>query len=151
MRIVAGDPLPVSVAEIDEVLAQLGDPEGGLDAGTLRTLKRARDLLAEAEKERAAEDAKAAAAGTKYVSRAEFDALRTAQAIALAQLINCVNTAMWSQGRYFASMDAIAEKEPAAVKRELQRLLREARDTDTVDIAADRARSAPWQPGARLY
>lgn len=151
MRVAAEDPLPVSVAQIDEALTQLDDPESGLDARTLRTLKRARDLLAEAEKERAAEDAKAAAAGTKYVSRAEFDALRTAQAIALAQLISCVSTAMWAPGRYFSSMDAIAEKEPAAVKRELQRLLREARDADTLDIAADRARSAPWQPGYRPY
>lgn len=72
---------PVTVAELDEALVEAQELE--LASGTLSVLKRVRVLVVDAETRHADQDAKA---GASPVSRAEFDALLAAFAVALAQV-----------------------------------------------------------------
>lgn len=88
----------------------------------------------------------------QYATRAELNALRSAHVVMLAQLLSCVQSSMYSPGRYYASCDDLAEKQPAAVKREMARLSRDMQAVHTLDIAADRnSRHATWQPGYNPY
>lgn len=98
------------------------------------------------------EPAKGSADKPQYATRAELNALRSAHAVLLAQLLSCVQNTMYSPGRYYASCDDLAEKQPAAVKREMARLSRDMQAVHTLDIAADRnSRHATWQPGYNPY
>jgi len=67
-------PAPVTLSQLDDALAEA--QKFDLRAGTVGPLKRVRELLARAEK-------KAAAVGGEPVTRAEFDALANAHALAL--------------------------------------------------------------------
>lgn len=74
-------PAPITVAKLDEALANMQELE--LAASTLSVLKRVRALVATAETQHAEQDAKAGAAP---VSRAEFEALLAAFAVVVAQI-----------------------------------------------------------------
>jgi hypothetical protein len=73
---------PVTLSQLDDALAEA--QELGLPAGTLAPLKRVRELLARAEE-------RAAAIGSEPVTRAEFDALANAHALALVVIADLLH------------------------------------------------------------
>jgi hypothetical protein len=77
-----GGPAPVTLSQLDDALAEARDLD--LPAGTLVPLKRVRELLARAE-------GRAAAVGSEPVTRAEFDALANAHALALVVIADLLH------------------------------------------------------------
>lgn len=75
-------PAPVTLAAFDDALAEVLGL--GLPTGTLTPLKRVRELLARAEES-------AAAVGGEPVTRAEFDALASAHALALVVIADMLH------------------------------------------------------------
>jgi hypothetical protein len=78
-------PAPVTLSQLDDALAEARDLE--LAAGTLAPLKRVRELIASAEQT-------AAAVGSEPVTRAEFDALADAHALALVVIADLLHDPM---------------------------------------------------------
>ena len=94
----------------------------------------------------------AAVVSPQFATRAELDALRSASALMLAQLLSCVTNSMFSSSRYFASIDEVCAKQPASVKNEVAALIRAANAVRTVDLSGNRNKSPPaYQPGYRSF
>lgn len=80
---VAEGVLSVTVEQLDDAIVELRDPEVGLARRHLKSLKIARDLLAQEVKRRAAEEK---AEGGEFITRKEFSSFAVAVACALSDL-----------------------------------------------------------------
>lgn len=80
---VADGELSVTVEQVEEAIAELSEPEVGLARQHLKSLKIARDLLAQEVKRRAAEET---AECGEFITRKEFSSFAVAVACALSDL-----------------------------------------------------------------
>jgi hypothetical protein len=114
---------PVTLIEFDDALAEARKFD--LPAGTLSPLTRIRELLARAEK-------KAAAVGSELVTRAEFDALANAHALALVVIVDLLHdpSAGPLGSRLEAAAHAVEFKSASAGIQALLGRLEKARSAD---------------------
>lgn len=126
---VSDGPLPVSVEQVDEAIAELRDPEVSLSRRHLKALKAARDLLAAEVARRAAEQA---AEGSGFVTRAEFAAWAKAVAFALTDMQDAQERRGFSDGDFRTRLRARLASAGSRAIEPLLELLEDIRERDGI-------------------
>ncbi len=130
---VAEGPLPFTLEQLDEALAEVGELE--LPASTMNTFRRARGLIAKAEEQAAA---RAAAAPPAFVTRQELDAALTAIGLAVSETVNAARDNFADAARYFTRLEQVTERAPSAVRPFLKRISEAAEGHDHRPYGLDR-------------